>query len=118
MSQDEELHQQYVPLAMHLADEYFLNHPSKDVRLFIACCIADVLRVYAPDAPYKDSDQVKRTIFIVYSDKISKDFYNICKNLIIISLFADENYFPVSHKAISWFEELARSCIQEALLLA
>lgn len=59
MGQDEGAYHEYVPLALHLASEYFLLHPSKDVQLLIACCIADVLRVYAPEAPYKDPDQVK-----------------------------------------------------------
>lgn len=59
MDQDEKLYQQYIPLALHLADEYFLTHQSRDVQLLVACCIADVLRVYAPEAPYKDQDQIK-----------------------------------------------------------
>jgi sister chromatid cohesion protein PDS5 len=29
----------------------------------IACCIADILRIFAPDAPYKDPAQIK-TIFL------------------------------------------------------
>lgn len=59
MDQDEKLYQQYIPLALHLADDYFLTHQSRDVQLLIACCVADVLRVYAPEAPYKDQEQVK-----------------------------------------------------------
>jgi sister chromatid cohesion protein PDS5 len=59
MGQDEGAYHEFVPLALHLASEYFLLHPSKDVQLLIACCIADVLRVYAPEAPYKDPEQVK-----------------------------------------------------------
>lgn len=58
MGQDEGMYQQYIPLALHLAEDHFLTHESKDVQLLIACCIADVLRVYAPEAPYKDADQV------------------------------------------------------------
>jgi sister-chromatid-cohesion protein PDS5 len=59
MGQDEGAYQELIPLALHLATDYFLMHPSKDVQLLIACCIADVLRVYAPEAPYKDPEQVK-----------------------------------------------------------
>lgn len=58
LGQDEGMYQQYIPLAIHLADEFFLSNPSRDVQLLIACCIADVLRVYAPEAPYKDQEQV------------------------------------------------------------
>ncbi|XP_068145904.1 sister chromatid cohesion protein PDS5 homolog B [Drosophila tropicalis] len=59
MEQDENLYQQYIPLALHLLDDFFMQHPSKDVQLLIACCIADVLRVYAPEAPYKEQEQIK-----------------------------------------------------------
>lgn len=58
MSQEDD-NSAYIPLAIHLASECFLEHPSKDVRLLIACCIADVFRVFAPDAPYKDPEQLK-----------------------------------------------------------
>ncbi|KAG1710427.1 Sister chromatid cohesion protein PDS5 B [Nymphon striatum] len=50
---------EYIPLSLHLASDHFLEHSSKDVRLLIACCIADVFRVFAPEAPYKDSEQLK-----------------------------------------------------------
>lgn len=62
MGQDEGAYQEFVPLALHLATDYFLMHQSKDVQLLIACCIADVLRVYAPEAPYKDPEQVKVSV--------------------------------------------------------
>lgn len=58
MSQDDD-NSAYIPLALHLASETFLEHPSRDVRLLVACCIADVFRVYAPEAPYKDMAQLK-----------------------------------------------------------
>ncbi|KFM70523.1 Sister chromatid cohesion protein PDS5-like protein, partial [Stegodyphus mimosarum] len=56
MSQDDD-NSAYIPLALHLASETFLEHRSRDVRLLVACCIADVFRVYAPEAPYKDITQ-------------------------------------------------------------
>ena len=51
--------QEYIPLAMHIADDFFLSYQSRDVQLLVACCITDILRVYAPEAPYKDPAQVK-----------------------------------------------------------
>lgn len=63
MGQDEGMYQQYIPLAIHLAEDHFLQYPSRDVQLLIACCIADVLRVYAPEAPYKDQEKVKVIFF-------------------------------------------------------
>jgi sister-chromatid-cohesion protein PDS5 len=47
-------HEDYVPVCVHLASFGFLTHESKDVRLLVACCIADILRIYAPEAPYND----------------------------------------------------------------
>ena len=37
-------------------------HFLRDVQLLVACCIADILRIFAPEAPYKDPAQIK-TIF-------------------------------------------------------
>ena len=51
MVQDDGAYQEYLPLAKHIADDYFREYPSKDVQLLVACCIADVLRVYAPRRP-------------------------------------------------------------------
>ena len=40
----------------HLADalgsDWLIQHKNKDVRLLVACALADVLRIYAPDPPY------------------------------------------------------------------
>ncbi|XP_054929626.1 sister chromatid cohesion protein PDS5 homolog B isoform X2 [Dermacentor andersoni] len=68
LSQDED-NNAYVQLALHLAGEGFLNHHSKDVRLLVACCIADVFRVFAPEAPYKDPEQLK-TIFLFFIEQL------------------------------------------------
>ncbi|XP_065167677.1 sister chromatid cohesion protein PDS5 homolog B-B-like isoform X2 [Atheta coriaria] len=96
MGQDEGAYQQYIPLALHLAEEQFLSHPSRDVQLLIACCIADVLRVYAPEAPYKDTDQVK-TIFLFLITQLSglkdpkdaafKRYFYLLENLAYVKSF-------------------------------
>ena len=41
-------------IAAHLISPRLLGHGDKEVRLLSACCIVDVLRVYAPEAPYSD----------------------------------------------------------------
>lgn len=96
MSQDESKYQAYIPLALHLADDYFLSHQSRDVQLLIACCIADVLRVYAPEAPYKDAEQVK-TIFMFLirqleglrdpKDPAFKRYFYLLENLAYVKSF-------------------------------
>jgi len=35
MGQDDGAYRQYVPLSLHLAEEQFLSHPSRDVQLLI-----------------------------------------------------------------------------------
>ena len=57
MGQDE--NNEYKQLALYLASEHFIDHQSKDVRLLVACCIADIFRIFAPDAPFTESSQLK-----------------------------------------------------------
>ncbi|GAV47084.1 hypothetical protein ZYGR_0E00980 [Zygosaccharomyces rouxii] len=37
-----------------LLDRKLLKHKDKGIRAFVACCLNDILRLYAPDAPYTD----------------------------------------------------------------
>uniref|UniRef100_D3ZXE2 PDS5 cohesin associated factor B n=1 Tax=Rattus norvegicus TaxID=10116 RepID=D3ZXE2_RAT len=63
MDQDsEEEKELYLNLALHLASDFFLKHPDKDVRLLVACCLADIFRIYAPEAPYTSPDKLKVSI--------------------------------------------------------
>jgi len=59
MSQDENNASEYKQLALYLVSEFFLDHRNKDVRLLVACCIADIFRVFAPEAPFTESEVVK-----------------------------------------------------------
>ena len=64
MGQDD--NDSYAPLALHLATDTYMEHNNKDVRLLTACCIADVFRVFAPEAPYKEADQIKVRFSLVF----------------------------------------------------
>lgn len=96
MGQDDGLNQRYVPLSLLLAEENFMHHPSRDVQLLIACCIADVLRVYAPEAPYKDQEQIKN-IFLFFikqlyglkdpKDPSFKRYFYLLENLAYVKSF-------------------------------
>jgi len=59
MAQDENNASEYKQLALYLSSEFFLEHSNKDVRLLVACCIADIFRVFAPEAPFTDQELVK-----------------------------------------------------------
>ncbi|KAJ8028379.1 Sister chromatid cohesion protein PDS5-like B-B [Holothuria leucospilota] len=60
--EQEDDNNQYESLALHITDNFFLKHSSKDVRLLVACCVADVFRIFAPEAPFRTASQLK-TIF-------------------------------------------------------
>uniref|UniRef100_A0A9L0JPI1 PDS5 cohesin associated factor B n=1 Tax=Equus asinus TaxID=9793 RepID=A0A9L0JPI1_EQUAS len=86
MDQDsEEEKELYLNLALHLASDFFLKHPDKDVRLLVACCLADIFRIYAPEAPYTSPDKLKCvpfTFFTSYFQNIAwVKSYNICFEL-------------------------------------
>lgn len=42
-----------------LISSKILNHSDKDVRLIACCCVVDVLRIFAPEAPFSDEDTIK-----------------------------------------------------------
>ncbi|GIY69564.1 sister chromatid cohesion protein PDS5 homolog B-A [Caerostris extrusa] len=95
MSQEED-NSAYIPLAMHLVSDFFLEHQSKDVRLLIACCIADVFRVFAPDAPYKDPQQLQAIFYFFIEqlqgledpkDTIFKRYFYLLENLAWVKTF-------------------------------
>ena len=58
MEQEEEI-TDYEPLALYLVEQFFVKNPSKDVRLLVACCVADIFRIFAPEAPYDTVEQLK-----------------------------------------------------------
>jgi len=95
MSQEDD-NSLYISLAKYLATDYFLDHPSRDVRLLVACAVADVFRVYAPNAPYQEPDLIKRifTFFIQQlkglqdpKDAIFKRYFYLLENLAWVKSF-------------------------------
>ncbi|CCH41941.1 Sister chromatid cohesion protein [Wickerhamomyces ciferrii] len=39
-----------------LINKKLINHKDSGVQSLVACCISDILRIYAPDAPYTDGE--------------------------------------------------------------
>ena len=64
MGQEKE-NEDYLHLSLNLAEDCFLQHESSHVQVLIACCIADAFRVYAPEPPYTDPEQVKRILLFL-----------------------------------------------------
>ena len=43
-----------INLADQLASPSLSKHKDRAVRILVACCIANILRLFAPDAPYSN----------------------------------------------------------------
>lgn len=95
MSQEED-NSCYLNLACYLATDFFLEHQSRDVRLLVACAIADVFRVYAPNSPYQVPALVKK-IFLFFiqqlkglqdpKDATFKRYFYLLENLAWVKSF-------------------------------
>ena len=52
IDQDHVDRSELIGLAEQLALPGLIKHKDRAVRVLIACCIANILRLFAPDAPY------------------------------------------------------------------
>jgi hypothetical protein len=77
---------EWIPDIEHLAEavgsDWLIQHKNKDVRLLVACALADILRIYAPDPPYGE-DTRSRTSF----NLIGKALTMRCFSVAAIRLF-------------------------------
>ena len=56
------------PFAASLVHPSLTEHKDKTVRLLTACCLAEILRVFAPNAPYDDSEL--STVFSLFVSQL------------------------------------------------
>ncbi|WVQ76020.1 hypothetical protein IAR50_005656 [Cryptococcus sp. DSM 104548] len=59
------------PVRKPLIHQTILHHKDRGVRAYAACCLADLLKLYAPDAPY--SDNQLRDIFQFFHAQIKEN---------------------------------------------
>lgn len=52
MEQEENERDSFTKVAKDLASPNLLAHKDKSVKAWAACCLVDILRLCAPDAPY------------------------------------------------------------------
>lgn len=62
--------EEYAGTATSLAKKFIVKHADKDIRLYAAYCIAQVLRIFAPDPPYEKSQLWVSIVNIDYCDNI------------------------------------------------
>ncbi|KAL2270417.1 hypothetical protein VTJ83DRAFT_2601 [Remersonia thermophila] len=73
-------------VAKEVASHQLLGHKDKGVRAYTACCVADILRLCAPDAPFTPSQL--------------KDYFNLAVTSIIPALFDPSNPYNNQHKYV------------------
>ncbi|PNT73259.1 hypothetical protein BRADI_2g56220v3 [Brachypodium distachyon] len=64
LSQSSSLHDTLHPLSKSLVQTTLLSHKDKDVRLLVAVCFIEVMRILAPDPPF--TDKVFKEIFRIF----------------------------------------------------
>ena len=81
-------------VAASLVQETILKHKDKVVKIYAACCLADIIRIFAPDAPYDDS-QLK-DIFKLFIEQLGhldtdNDLYDLyvylLERLVLVKAF-------------------------------
>lgn len=46
----------FLKLAADLVNKKLLKHPNSAIQAYVCCCLSDILRLYAPDAPFTASE--------------------------------------------------------------
>ena len=96
MEQERGAYMELTPLALHLTKDCFRLHKSPKVQLHVTCCIAEMLRMYAPDCPFTDAERVKE-IFLFLIKQLGglkdtktpnfKCYVNLLENLASVKSF-------------------------------
>ena len=65
IDQEEAHRDSLMPVAQELAHQSLLQHKDNGVRAWTVCCIVDMLKLFAPDAPYPASKlKVRHNVFL------------------------------------------------------
>eukprot|EP01031_Cornospumella_fuschlensis_P046753 gene46753-57255_t len=91
-------------LFQELVRNELMNHSDKEVRLLLGCCFTEVLRIYAPEAPYPLTEMIR--VF----------------QLLIAQIRGLETHDPTSHQGsmmLAILHSLAKvkSCVVPIMLL-
>jgi sister-chromatid-cohesion protein PDS5 len=89
--------------AINLLGPKLLQNPNKEVRVLICCCLVDILRIYAPDAPFPESDILK--VFELINTQIK------CLQNIDQSSYLGEKVFYILNSLAS-----VKSCVLPVLM--
>lgn len=56
---DQKASEKYREMCLYLGSDVLVSHEHEDVQLMVACCLAEVFRIYAPESPYQDPTNLK-----------------------------------------------------------
>jgi sister chromatid cohesion protein PDS5 len=65
--------QQLLPIAKELASSNLVNHKDAGVRAWTACCVVEMFRLCAPDAPYNATQMKVRWISRVKPNAVNAE---------------------------------------------
>lgn len=71
----EEEQQKLDTVSAGLVQEDIIKHDNADVRLLVACCLTDIIRIYVPNAPYDDS---QLEVDYAYGYTIIPNIFPVC----------------------------------------
>lgn len=112
-------------IANQLSQAKVINHADKDIRLVAACCAVDVLRIYAPEAPYDDETLLRIFRVIVAQTKalstsdVTKGFgskilyiltsLSVVKSCVVLVVLAKNGVASAYELLIDFIETLVNS---------
>lgn len=69
-------------VAKELISHSLLLHKEKGVKAYLACCLADVLRLYAPEAPYTEAEiKVSRRATAMHERRVVSNTRTRCSGV-------------------------------------
>jgi sister chromatid cohesion protein PDS5 len=87
-------------------------HKDKGVKAYVACCIAELLNVYAPDAPYTAGELKVRLLHILCPPNTVIKFLG---SHILNCSTAPIGHIPVLPQAVGWWSQRPRCTLLSAL---
>jgi sister-chromatid-cohesion protein PDS5 len=93
IDQEEAHRDSLMPVAQELASQTLLQHKDNGVRAWAVCCVVDMLKLFAPDAPYPASKlKVRSSIqWVQCSTNVCQEIFSVIINK-LLPLLADPSH--------------------------
>lgn len=98
-------------MALYLGSDVFLQNDNEDVQLLVACCLADIFRIFSPECPFENTTNLKNIFYFLanqlkglkdYADSSFKRYFYLLENLECVKTFhlcvdLDESQEIIAH---------------------